>query len=370
MSTIYDVAREADVSISAVSLVMNDANTKRVGAVKRKKILTVAERLGYSPSGLARALSNGSTKILGLVVPMKDPIFFSGFIAEVLAGIQSCVMERGYHLMIYSHTTTSGRITEGELTHSRYVDGVIVLNTRMCSQRDMQYTIEDLQQADIRFVMINCYSGQNEINYVGVDDFAVGRAGAEYLLREGHTRIALISGAARSPMTPQLHAGFKQALKSAGIKMNPDLHLYSEYAPAAIHDKVIQWLSQANPPTAIFCGDDQFAPDVYKVIEGLKLNIPQDVSVIGRGNLPVGSVMRPTLTTIAIPAFEMGRQAAELLIHLVRTKSNEFRRIILDSRLIERESVRVLADSAPEARPSVSGAPSRNRRAVVRALLP
>jgi LacI family transcriptional regulator len=339
MPTIYDVAKEADVSISAVSLVMNDEKTKRVGALKRKKILEVAERLGYAPSGLARALSSGSTKILGLVVPMKDPIFFSSFIAEVLAGIQSCVMERGYHLMIYSHTTASGRITKGELTQSRYVDGVIVLNTRMCSQRDMQDTIEDLRQANIRFVMTNCYSGENEINYVGLDDFAVGRVGAEYLLREGHTRIALISGAARSPMTPQLHAGFKQALKSAGVKIRPDLHLYSEYAPAAIRDKVRQWLSQATPPTAIFCGDDQFAPEVYKVIEDLKLKIPKDVSVIGRGNLPVGAAIRPTLTTISIPAFEMGRQAAELLIHLVRTKSNEVTRIILDSRLIERESV-------------------------------
>lgn len=339
MSTIYDVAKEAEVSISAVSFVMNNANTKRVGAVKRQKILKAAERLDYKPSGLARALSSGSTKILGLVVPMRDPIFFSGFIAEVLAGIQSCVMERGYHLMIYSHTTTSGRITKGELTQSRYVDGVIVLNTRMCSQRDMQDTIEDLQKADIRFVMTNCYSGQNEINYVGVDDFAVGRAGAEHLLRQGHVRIALISGAAKSPMTPQLYAGFKQALKSDGKKVDPRLHLYSEYAAAAIQSKVTEWLQQPAPPTAIFCGDDQFAPEVYKAIEALQLKIPQDVSVIGRGNLAIGTILRPALTTIAIPAFEMGRQAAELLVDLVLSKSDEFRRVILDSRLIERESV-------------------------------
>ncbi|CAN5625828.1 LacI family DNA-binding transcriptional regulator [soil metagenome] len=345
MSTIYDIAREAGVSISAVSLVMNDANTKRVGAVKRKEIHKVAERLGYRPSGLARALSKGSTNILGLVVPMQNPIFFSSFIAEILAGIQSCVMERGYHLMIYSHTTASGRITKGELTQSRYVDGVIVLNTRICSQQDMQDTIEDLQHAGIRFVMTNCYTGQNAINYVGVDDFAVGRAGVEYLLQKGHSRIALISGAARSPMTPQLYSGFKQALKAAGKKIEPGLHLYSEYSPSAIQDKVTEWLTQPARPTAIFCGDDQFAPEVYKAIEKRKLRVPKDVSVIGRGNLPVGNALRPELTTMAIPAFEMGRQAAELLIHLVRSKSDEFRRVILDSKLLERESVTVASVS-------------------------
>ena len=83
MATIYDVANAAKVSIASVSLVMNNPNTPRVGAAKRKQILALAGKLGYSPSGLARALSSGTTRILGLVVPMRDPIFFNNFIAEV-----------------------------------------------------------------------------------------------------------------------------------------------------------------------------------------------------------------------------------------------------------------------------------------------
>jgi len=338
MATIYDVAKAAEVSIAAVSLVMNDPKTPRVGAPKRKLILDIAAKLGYSPSGLARALSRGSTKIIGLVVPMRDPIFFNNFIAGVLAGIQSCVMERGYHLMIYSHSAKSGRITKGELTQSRFVDGVVVLNTRLCSIQDMKDSIDDLNKASIPFVMTNCYAGEDKINYVGVDDFEVGRRGAEYLADKGHSRIALISGAAKSPMTPQLFSGFKSGLAKAGMRFDAKLHLYSEYTPALIHDKIATWFAQPHPPTAIFCADDQLVPDAYHTLDELHMRIPEDVNVLGRGNLPIGTALRPQLTTFAIQPFEMGKKAAELLIEVVQTRTDKVRRIYLDAPLIKRDS--------------------------------
>jgi LacI family transcriptional regulator len=338
MATIYDVAKAAQVSIAAVSLVMNDPTTPRVGLQKKKLIFESCAKLGYSPSGLARALSRGSTKILGLVVPMRDPIFFNNFIAGVLAGIQSCVMERGYHLMIYSHSTKSGRITKGELTQSRFVDGVVVLNTRLCSLQDMKDSIDDLNKANIPFVMTNCYVGEDSINYVGVDDFEVGRRGAEYLLDKGHSRIALISGAAKSPMTPQLLSGFKSGLAKAGKRLDPKMHFCSEYDSAVIHDKIFTWFDLQHPPTAIFCADDQLVPDVYRSLEELRKRIPEDVSVLGRGDLSVGTALRPQLTTFAIQPFEMGKKAAELLIEVMQTRSAKVRRIYLDAPLIMRES--------------------------------
>lgn len=339
MATIYDVAKAAQVSIAAVSLVMNDSKTPRVGAAKKKMILNAAAKLGYSPSGLARALSCGSTKILGLVVPMRDPIFFNNFIAGVLAGIQSCVMERGYHLMIYSHSTKRGRITKGELTQSRFVDGVVMFNTRLCSLQDMKDSIEDLNKAQIPFVMINCYAGDDKINYVGVNDFEVGRRGAEYLIERGHTRIALLSGASKSPMTPQLLAGFKEGMAKAGKRFDPRLHACSEYNVATTHDKIVAWCKLPHPPTAIFCVDDQIVPDVYRALDELNRRIPEDVSILGRGNLPIGTALKPQLTTFAIQPFDMGKKAAELLIEIVQTRTSKVRRIYLDAPLIQRESV-------------------------------
>lgn len=338
MATIYDVAKEAQVSIAAVSLVMNDPMTPRVGIKKRKLILDIAAKLGYSPSGLARALSSGSTKILGLVVPMRDPIFFNNFIAGVLAGIQTCAMDRGYHLMIYTHSSKSGRITKGELTQSRFVDGVVVLNTRLCSMQDMKDSIDDLNKAGIPFVMTNCYGGDDNINYVGVDDFEVGRRGAEYLLDRGHARIGLISGASRSPMTQQLLSGFKSGLAKAGKRFDPRLHVYSEYSSEIIHEKLVSWFQRPHPPTALYCADDQLVPDIYRTLEGLNRSIPNDVSVLGRGDLSISTVLNPQLTTFAIRPLEMGKKAAELLIEAVQTRSGKVRRIYLDAPLILRGS--------------------------------
>lgn len=338
MATIYDVAKAAKVSIAAVSLVMNDPETPRVGAQKKRLILEHARKLGYSPSGLARALSRGSTRIIGLVAPMRDPIFFNNFIAEVLSGIQSCIMDRGFHLMIYSHNTKSGRITRGELTQSRFVDGVIALNTRMCSSQDIKDTVDDLTNADIPFVMTNCYAGGDNFNYVGVDDFEVGRRGAEYLAGRGHTSIALISGASRSPMTPRLLAGFKTGLNAAGLKFSPRLHVCSDYDAGTVRQKVVEWLAGPKPPTALYCADDQLVPDAYRALEELHKRIPEDVSVLGRGNLPIGATLKPALTTFAIQPFEMGRKAADMLINVIQKRQHGIRRVYLDAPLIKRDS--------------------------------
>src|ERR1700761_8073433 len=179
MPTIYDVATQAKVSIAAVSLVMNDANTTRVGSAKRQEILRVAKKIGYTPSVVAKALTEGSTRIIGLVIPLREPIFFHPFIAEILSGLQNRVAEQDYHLMIYSHKAGTGRVTRDEIRQSRYADGVIVLNTRMSTAEDMAATIEELRTANIPFVMVNGYSGNGQINYVGIDDRETGRIGAE-----------------------------------------------------------------------------------------------------------------------------------------------------------------------------------------------
>jgi LacI family transcriptional regulator len=340
MATIYDVARKANVSAAAVSLVLNNLSTSRVGAVKKKQILAAATALDYSPSGAAKALSIGKTRIVGLVVPMRDPIFFNHFIAEVLSGIQECLVEREYHLMIYSHYSAKGRITQSELAHGRFIDGLIVLNTRMCSQHDISSTISDLRSSGIPFVMMNCYAGDDQINYVGVDDKAIGRLGAKYLLSKGHQRIAMLAGAAKSPMTNRLLEGVKEAFKEAKLKFNSKRDfIASEYDSDKVRSSTQSWLRKPSPPTAIFCADDQLVPDVYAAVRAEKKQIPKDIAILGRGNLGVIANLVPPVTTVNVSALQMGRQAAELLLNHLRDRSSLPTRITIPGELIERKSV-------------------------------
>jgi LacI family transcriptional regulator len=338
MANIYDVAKQAGVSIASVSLVMNDPDTPRVGVEKRSLILKTATRMGYVPNGLAKALSCGSTKIVGLVVPLRDPIFFNMFIAQVLAGVQSALVKHGYHLMIYSHDAANGRITKAELFQSRYVDGIIVLNTRLCSDQDIRATIQDLEKANIPFVMSNCYSESQGINYIGVDDEAIGKAAGQYLLGKGHTRLGMISGASQSPMSRHLLRGFAHALDLANQPLNDDFHVFSEYDDAVVQSSLKRWFAQPNPPTAIFCADDQLVSQVYRTLAQLKKKVPRDVAVLGRGNLGVASAVHPALSTISVPAYDMGSLSAEMLIKAIENPAAQPTKHILPSPMVERAS--------------------------------
>lgn len=339
MATIYDVAKKANVSAAAVSLFLNDPSTKRVGTAKKKQILAATSALGFSPSGTAKALSMGKTRIVGLIVPMRDPIFFNYFIAEALSGIQESLVEREYHLMIYSHNSAKGRITQSELAHGRFIDGLIVLNTRMCSRQDISSTIADLQQSSIPFVMMNCYSGDDQINYVGVDDRAIARQAAKYLVSKGHKRIAILAGAAKSPMTDCLLEGFREVLKEARLKFNlKQDFIASEYDAKTVREATLSWLRAQAPPTALFCADDQLIPDVYAAVREAKKQIPRDLAVLGRGNLSVIANLVPSVSTVSVSARQMGRQASELLLNHLRDGQSLPMKITIPGELIERES--------------------------------
>jgi LacI family transcriptional regulator len=338
MPTIYDVASQAKVSIAAVSLVMNDAKTSRVGEAKRQEILRVARRLGYTPSGIAKALTEGSTRIIGLVIPLREPIFFHPFIAEVLSGMQHCVTEQDYHLMIYSHKAGTGRVTRGEIQQSRYADGVIVLNTRMSTAQDMAATIEELRTANIPFVMVNGYSGNGHINYVGIDDRETGRLGVQYLVDRGHTRIGLLCGARKSPISASIMSGYKQAMRQNNLPIQPSLSVHCEYEQTLMRQAVSRWVGLRERPTAIFCADDQFVPTIYAALHQLGLKVPAEVSVLARGSTALAEHIAPKLTTITVPGVEIGERAAEQLIRTLKSSAARRRRIILPCTLNERES--------------------------------
>ena len=334
MPNIYDVARLADVSIAAVSIVMRNPETKRVGAAKRARILKAASELGYRPSSIARALSEGSTKIIGLLIPMRQSIFANYFVAEVLSGVQACAAQNGYDLMIYSHLTENGRVTQRELSKSRYVDGMIVLNTRVSSKHDMDGTIHDLRATGLPFVMVNGYSGKEDINYVGVDDLRTGQMATEYLLRQGRKRLAALCGSRRSPISSQFLAGVRLGLKSQPRKAKDLLLGYSEYDTATTAQIVEDWFTLRQPPDAILAMDDHMVPVIYRAAARKGLRIGKNIAIVSRGNPAFAESLEPTLTTIAISGQEIGVQAASLLIQALDVESQSVQRIILTSTLI------------------------------------
>jgi LacI family transcriptional regulator len=332
MSTpkLTDIAKRAGVSVAAVSIALNNRETTRVSAVKRALIREIAEELGYTPNEIAKALAERRTRLLGLAVPFRDPIFFNQFIAQALSGIQSSLMERGYNLLVYSPTGDKGRATRHQFLDSKFTDGLIFINTRSCTTRDINETIRDLQGASIKFTMINSYYGRAPINYVGVDDTAIGEEAIRYLVGRGHKRIAFLSGTATLPTHIHLLQGLKRGAQAAGIELHSSHVGCTEYSPTRAFEILDGWFSKRRErPTAVFTADDTLLEHMYDYVDARRLNIPDDVAVLSRANTPGSGGLRPHPTAFHIPTFEMGRLAAEMLIKTIERPNQPPRRVLL-----------------------------------------
>jgi LacI family transcriptional regulator len=337
--TIFDVAKQANVSIASVSLVLSNPQTPRVGPAKREVILRVAKEIGYTPNLLARGLSRRGTGILGLVVPTRNPkVFFNVTISEILAGVQSCLMERRFHLMVYSHNSDRGKVTQSEIVQSKTTDGVIFINTRSCTSKDIDDTIAEFQSARVPFVMINSAQDREGINYVGVDDLAIGAAAADYLIGRKYERPAFLGGTRHSPSTAFLLKAFRKRLRERGVPLDPVNIGYGKFEASDTGEAIQRMLAGPTRPDSVFISSDLMAPYVYEGVAAAGLRIPRDLAVLGRGDLMFSAFLNPPLTTFQFAHFDIGYKSTELLIDTISKGNEATRRILLPSPLIERHS--------------------------------
>ena len=334
--TLAEIAKRVGVSEAAVSIALSKGETNRVSAKTRERILKVASELQYSPNELAKALAENRTRLLGLVVPLRDPIFFNLFIAQVLSGIQSTLMHRGYNLLVYSPAGQRGLGVRANLFESKYTDGIIFINTRSCSAAHVNETLRKLRATDVKFSMINSYYGHAPINYVGVDDAAIGRAAAEYLIAKGHRRIALFSGLHTLPAHMQLVRGLKQGLEGHGLSL-PDVYIACcEYDREKSNQLLDKWFTgRGQKPTAILAADDQLLMHIYDYADKKGMSVPGDFSILARRNVGIEDHIRPRPTSIVIPTFRMGELAAELVIDAIEKPDHAPRRVLLPFELLE-----------------------------------
>lgn len=331
-----DIAKRAGVSVAAVSIALKDESTNRVSAAKRELIRKIAQELSYAPNELAKALAERRTRLVGLMVPLRDPIFFNHFIAQALSGIQATLMRRGYNLLIYSPSGKPGRATRDQILESRFTDGLIFINTRSCTTRDIKTTVQELDAAGIRFCMINSYYGRAAINYVGVDDNALGEAAARYLMEKGHRRIAFLSGLPSLPTHIHLAEGLRHGMEKAGLSLKPEHVGCTGYDQGEAFRILDSWFNRKRDrPTAIFAADDSIVVHLYDYVEARRLRVPADVAILARTNSATANNLRPRPTALSIPTFDMGQRAAEMLIDSIEQPNQPRRRILLPFTFID-----------------------------------
>jgi DNA-binding LacI/PurR family transcriptional regulator len=327
--TIYDVAKKANVAISTVSKVLN--GTGSISEKTKKRIWEVIDELQFQPSIVSSVKK--AMKTIGLLIPdISNP-----FMAEVTRAIEDNGRKKGFNVIICS--TDNDNTKEDEyisMLKQKYVDGMIVA-TGLKNSRAIQQLIE----SDIPVVMLSRDVPKLQIHTVMVDDFRGGYEAGAYLAQLGHRKIAMIVENINIPSIRNRVKGFKEGLKATGLD-----DLTTLYSSLDLDESSLVCLNlledQENRPTAIFVSTELLAFGVFHAARILKIQIPNQLSIVGFDNSILAKLSDPPLTTIAQPIEEMGAKVVELLVDEItdnKDRSNKvMQRIVMSPLLIVRDS--------------------------------
>lgn len=327
-ATIYDIAKEANVSIATVSKVINGKG--RISSEKRREVLEVMERLNYQPSMIATALAGKQTFTLGLLVPdISNPYF-----AEMARAIEDQGHRTGYSVVICSTDNRDERVEKYiGLLLKKSVDG-IVIGTGV----DNPALIERLLSRRIPVTLVSREMPDLPVHTVVVDDDLGGRMAAEHLLALGHTRFAVLAEDLKVASSRHRVRGFRRALEERGHAFRDADAVICDFQIADGKAAAIGLLGAPDRPTALFCCNDLLAIGAIQAAKELGLRVPEDVSIVGFDNTILATVTDPQLTTVAQPIEHMGKQAVNLLMQDLEAEGAAKSRIVVRPELVVRGS--------------------------------
>ncbi len=323
---IQDIAQKANVSISTVSRVLNDGAT--VSEAKRNAVLQAVAELDYQPNVAAQALAGGQTKTVGVVTQDISNPFYDAILRGVRQGLEGS----GYSPIFADGRWQAAKEQKALQTLlARRVDGLIVLGG--CSSEEALQQFGN--QAPLIIIGRNLPSLADQC--LPLDDFKGAYQATQYLIEQGHQRIAHITGILSHQDAVERRAGYEQALADAGLEPDPELIIEGDFLEQSGVLAVEMLFTRARPFSAVFAANDQMA---YGVLLGLYrrgIRVPDDVSIIGFDDQRTSAYTTPPLTTIRQPAIEIGETAAQAILHLLKDKP--FSIPEFPAELIIRESV-------------------------------
>ena len=330
--TLHDVAKAAGVSVATASFVANGKRNVRLSDATRARVQRVIDELGYRPNAMAKNLANRSSKFIGLVA---DAIATTPFAGQIIHGAQDEAWKHGFVLLV-ANTEGNAEAEQEAITMmlEHRVRGILY-STWFHRAAEIPAS---LREAD--FVMVNCFSPAFDSLAVVPDEVQGGRTATEFLVRSGHRRIAFINATTPAPAQHGRLKGYREALEAGGIPFDPDLVMYAFPDQEGGYEAAEQLL-QRNA-TAVFCYNDRMAMGLYDRLRQAGLSIPEDMAVVGFDNQEViAAHLRPPLSTVGLPHYELGAAGVRLLLGLQDEGANTL--VQLECPAIERDSVGVPA---------------------------
>ena len=328
-TTLADIARALGVSKMTVSRAIN--NHPEISPETRARILDAAQRMNYRPNQFARALTTNRSFLLGVVVPDLMHSYF----AEICRGIETVAKPLGYQNLICStDEDTANEESEVEALLPR-TDGLILASSASPSETKFY---RRLVRERAKMVLIDRQLDGIKCPTVTTDDVKVGELATEHLLNLGHARVGHLKGTVASTASMRFE-GYQKALAKSRTPFDAELVRECGFTESDGYRATREWLTNGDLPSAIFAANDPAAIGAMSAITEAGLRIPEDIAIVGGGNIHYGDMLSVPLTTIAWSTLEMGQAAARLLIDLVEGKrGTKEQHIIVEPELVIRAS--------------------------------
>ena len=327
--TIRDVARAAGVSATTVSRVFN--HSELVSAKTQEHVREVSHKMGYRPNATARSLSHGRTQTVGVIVPAPHGEFFS----EIIRGIDDVAQDAEHYLLISSaHYSVSESEAALDALRDR-VDGLLIMATHVEAQKQVLAETD----IDIPVVFMNSAMEGSRFDTFEIENRAGAYAATRHLIAQGYERIGIILGPPDSYDVRERLMGYRDALTEAGIDPDAQAVIEGDFTRASGHAAGQQILSLNPMPDAFFSCNDYMAIGAMVALQEAGVRIPADVAMAGFDDIPSARYTTPSLTTVRVPVYDLGRQAARRLLELVHaTEPICPRHCTVPSELVQRAS--------------------------------
>ena len=337
MSTIRDVARHAGVSTMTVSRVINRSGY--TSAATRASVERAIAELGYVPNAVARHLRSKVTKTIALVLSDITNPFFT----TIARGVEDVAGPRGFGVMFCNTDEDPGEEMDYlQMLTQRQVDGVLLVPAGSATE-----PLRLLRSRNVPVVVLDRRVRSRQVDQVRTDSVADSRLLVSHLTGLGHRRIAMLSGKRTISTATDRVAGYELALRDAGIPVDPRLVRYGGYGVARGYQMATEVMALDPAPTALFAANNFIAFGAIRRMRELRLQVPDDISLVSFDDLPDDWLIDPFLTVVDQPAYEMGRRAAELLLQRVDgAPPHDAQSIVLPGELMVRRST-----AAPSPRP-------------------
>lgn len=330
--TLKEIARRTGKSITTVSRALADYDD--VGAETKALVRRVAEEMGYTPNLLAQRLQKRRSDTIGLILPTFGPRFSDPFFSEFLAGVGNMAVEYGYDLLVSTRPPGDHELeVYRQKIQSRQVDGFVIVRTRRQDPR-----IRLLREMGFPFVAFGRTEEELDFPFVDVDGVYGMRMIAEHLIRLGHHRIACLAPPPDLLFAEHRLIGLRLGLKEAGLDLSEDLIVPGDLTQKSGFEATQRLLERPDLPTAIAAFNDLMALGAMSAIQERGLVVGRDIAVTGFDDIPMAEHSHPPLTTVHQPIYQIGKMVCEMLIRLIQGEEINPRQVILQPRLVIRQS--------------------------------